>query len=156
MVFSLGGGPTGPADFPAEPVPPPAPEGGHRVLPPAAAGAPPGEETFPIPGPDPVYLEADTESSFSGSALTAGWDLESDSPVPRAGDTAQALLRNYLPQVYGPVKSDGERSEPAASLLFRGRADLPTGIPLTADFQQEYARLSCEAKDHTPASTAGL
>ena len=152
MGLSLGDGPAGPADFPAEPVRPPAPDGAHRVCPPAAAGAPPWEETFPATGSDPVYLDADTESSFSESVLSAGYGPEPDGSLPRPGDAAQALLRKYLPQVYGTVKTDDEQSEPAASLLFRGRASLPTGIPLTADFQQEYARLSREAKDHTPAA----
>ena len=151
MGYSLGDGNGRPTEINVEPAPPPVPDYGPRDPPPAALGAPPGEETYPVPDPDTGYLEADTESSMSGSVFTAAGDVESDGQYPRAGETAQALLRKYLPQIYGPAQAADGQPDPTASLLFKGRVDPPSGIPLTADFQQEYARLSREAKDHTPS-----
>ena len=68
------------------------------------------------------------------------------------GDKAQSLLRKYLPQFYGTGQGDGSQVEPSVSLLFRPRSDSATGIPLTDDLQQEYARIARESRIRTPGA----
>ena len=118
---------------------------------PAALGAPPGEETWADPALPPMDREFDVESSLSGSVLSV------DEPDPGApeiviGDKAQALLKKYLPQFYGETQDSDQQAVPSASLLFRSRPGATQGIPLTADFQQEYARLTQDAKLRTPVA----
>ena len=138
------------ADVGARPVPAPDSHPEPRPRAPAALGAPPGEETFPVPAP-PLDMDFDTESSFSGSVLSME-DPEAAIAEFRVGSQAEALLRKYLPQFYGVSQGDGTQTEPSDSLLFRSRPDTAQGIPLTADFQREYARVSKESKLRTPAA----
>ena len=93
----------------------------------------------------------ETESSFSGSVLSTD-DPELAASDQQAGDKAQALLRKYMPQFYTTSQGDGSQTEPPGSLLFRSRSDPGIGIPLTADFQQEYARIAREPSVRTPAA----
>ena len=122
---------------------------GSQPTVPAALGAPPGEETWADPALLPGERDFDTESSLSGSVLTAD-EPEPGAPEIVIGDKAQALLKKYLPQFYGEAQGSYQQAEPSASLLFRSRSGAAQGIPLTADFQQEYARLTQDAKLRTP------
>ena len=97
----------------------------------------------------------ETESSFSGSVLPTD-DPELAIVDQQVGDKAQALLCKYMPQFYTTNQADGSQAEPSGSLLFRSRSDSGTGIPLTDDFQQEYARLAREPTVRTPSSLRKL
>ena len=99
----------------------------------------------------PVH-DVDSESSLSGSVLTTAADPEATAADLRLGDKAQTLLRKYLPHFYCTDQGSEGQAETPASLLFRGRADSGAGIPLTDDFQQEYARISREPKLSTPSA----
>ena len=102
----------------------------------------------------PVH-DVDSESSLSGSVLTTAADPEARAADLRLGDKAQTLLRKYLPHFYCTDQGSEGQAETPASLLFRGRADSGAGIPLTDDFQQEYARISREPKLSTPSALRG-
>ena len=153
MGFSLADGPGQGPDAAVELAPAPTLERRPQDIPPAALGAPPGEETFPGSDiyPMPVH-DVDSESSLSGSVLTTAADPEATAADLRLGDKAQTLLRKYLPQFYCTDQGSEGQAETPASLLFRGRADSGAGIPLTDDFQQEYARISREPKLSTPSA----
>ena len=167
MGFSLASaGPTPPRAEP-EPLrsrgfnPPAQDEPRPRPPPPAALGAPPGEESLGLPEVYPVdewpefeqeprATDLTSEASFSGSA----WSTDDQGATPagsRRGSEVQALLRKYLPQVYGSAQEFPQGGNPS-SLLFRERSEEIPDIPLTDDFQQEYTRVTQEPKHGTPRS----
>ena len=102
--------------FPAGYVLAPALNQGSRPTAPAALGAPPGEESFLGPGPQPADFDK-TESSVSGSVFTVD-DPDTNAAEQQIGDKAQSLLRKYSPQFYGTGQGDGSQAEPSVSLLF--------------------------------------
>ena len=50
------------------------------------------------------------------------------------------------------MRQGGAQAEPSASLLFRARTESGSGIPLTADFQAEYARVAQESRLRKPSA----
>ena len=119
-----------------------------RVLPPAALGAPPGEETVVDPWSYPVGPPSGAESvsqvsiSSETSSVTGSAESQSHSQL---GVEAKALLEKYLPEVYSPVPV----VEAPSSLLFRQQSS-DVGIPLTADFRDEYDRIGLSPRTRKP------
>ena len=156
---------------------PPAYQIPRRVSPnraPAALGAPPGEEFFPPQVPElptgahtqPVgsALSVASESdwpSVSGAAHTDTdtWSVTSGAPsfveqeaspgLRHLSEEAEALLLRYMEEFY-TVQPDTAEQQPQPSMLFRSGAEPDLGIPLTADFKQEYERLAREPPPRGP------
>ena len=141
------------ATGPAATITPPAPP--HRPShPPAALGAPPGEETYqarttPLYVDPPFEVMASPDRAWDDTESVSCPSTSSRAPSPtpteaqdpptlqRMGTEAHTLLHKYLPDIY---KQAGQE-ESRASLLFRQQAP-PTGIPLTADFKGEFDRIA--------------
>ena len=156
MGFSLADGPGQGPDAAVELAPAPTLERRPQDIPPAALGAPPGGGNFSgartyTPCPYMMWIRS---PPFRDPLLTTAADPEATAADLRLGDKAQTLLRKYLPQFYCTDQGSEGQAETPASLLFRGRADSGAGIPLTDDFQQEYARISREPKLSTPLRSA--
>ena len=149
MGFSLQGPPQDPTDCGRRPSVGVEPA---RAIP-AALGAPPGEESYPVTMDTASVLTVDPEmeSVMSDSVLSLA-DSEGAERGGLWGSEAQALLRRYLPQYYAPEPSQETVSPTQASLLFRDRRDQAADIPLTQDFIQEYDRVSKEPRLRTPAT----
>ena len=143
---------------PSEPIPLSHPaqvvQDGSRAPPPAALGAPPGEESlFPpsIPTIGPQIGPPSDGESISESV--SGFTVRSSSPTPSESDShplrrmgleAQVLLQKYLPDRYKQAGPD----EVHTSLLFRQQAP-SSGIPLTRDFQSEFDRVANVPSRHS-------
>ena len=141
---------------------------------PAALGAPPGEETFPMqtPAPSlPLPAGASDTASSGGSAwtsITGRTPMHSDTTsvvssastreqegpprLRQLGEEAEALLLRYLPEFYS-VKEDEPQPKAHPSLLFRTGEEAVGGIPLTPDFKKEFERIS---KEFPPKGKAPL
>ena len=139
---------------------------------PAALGAPPGEETYgmtaqfaappythPLPPPTEISTDdtsnsatpwsvSDTDidrASVYSSTATSVPDTEAHPNLGHISDEAEALLLRYLPEFY-TVDTDNQATESRSSLLFRGRPEPDSGIPLTPDFRREYERLGKQTR----------
>ena len=149
--------------------PPPVPPAGQQPQlnrAPAALGAPPGEEAFP---PEAPAVPAEAFMQFEGSVTTetpnSDWSsMQGPSPtdtdvwsvttgvlslveqeaapgLKHLSEEAEALLLRYLNKFYS-VLPDTAEQQPRASMLFRSGTEPDPGIPLTADFKREYARIA--------------
>ena len=150
--FSLQGPPQDPTDCGRSSSVGVEPNSRDRAVP-AALGAPPGEESYPVPmdTASALTVDPDMESVMSDSVLSLA-DSEGAERGGHWGSEAQALLRRYLPQFYAPEPSQETVPPTQASLLFRDRRDQAADIPLTQDFIQEYDRVSKEPRLRTPAT----
>ena len=151
-----------PPGYPAGQQPPIFPP--HRA--PAALGAPPGEECFPLQAPPvPADEFAQSEGSVSTETSRSDWsaiqeattadpdvwsvtsgpqsimDQEATLGLKRLSEEAEAVLLRYLKEFYA-VQPDAAEQQPRVSLLFRTGAEPDPGIPLTADFKREYERIA--------------
>ena len=136
---------------PSEPIPLSHPaqvvQDGSRAPPPAALGAPPGEESlFPpsIPTIGPQIGPPSDGESISESV--SGFTVRSSSPTPSESDShplrrmgleAQVLLQKYLPDRYKQAGPEDMHT----SLLFRQQAP-SSGIPPTWDFFSIFDRVA--------------
>ena len=147
---------------------------------PAALGAPPGEEAFPLQAPaPPTGLFERSEGSVISGTLDSDWSslpepAPSDSDVwsvtsgapslveheaalgmKHLSEEAEALLLHYLKEFYA-VQPDAAAHQSQPSMLFRTWAEPDPGIPLTADFKREYERKAQEPPPRGLRPASGL
>ena len=106
---------------------------------PAALGAPPGEEAFPPQAPT-VPVEAFMQFEGSVTTETPNYWSSLQGPSPTARRLRPCSFW-YLNEFYS-VQPDTAEQQPRASMLFRSGTEPDPGIPFTADFKREYARIA--------------
>ena len=149
----------------------------YRAGPPAALGAPPGEETVfsrPLAPPPPPRAESIASSipigtdwtSYRASSTTGPDSMSTTSGAPslreqdipsglrRLGEEAEALLLRYLREFYAAAPEEAPQQLPQ-SMLFRSGTEPDSGIPLTPDFVREYERIAKEAPPRGVTSSLG-
>ena len=98
----------------------------------------------------PTSNDWDSMSTSSAAPSLAG--TEAPPGLRHLSEEAEALLLRYLEEFY-TVRPDPVEHQPPASRLFRGGSATQPGIPLTADFKEEYGRI---AREPPKGSLAGL